>query len=252
VFGRSTDTATHRSGLAARGGVALVPILTGVVVAFGAMFLLSAIVGGVIAGLGYADNGNLATGGAIEAGVGAGIALVIAQFLSYLWGGYTAGRMGRGAGAANGFLVPLVALLVALVVGGVATMLGAEANLNLPFTASRLPLETDTVVDWGVAVGIASLVAMFVGGIVGGLAGARWHTNLERRAIEEDPAVTSASAGAAATKKDGDIDLRDDTRQRETASTPRTGGAAAAQTTGTTGSSTTGGTGGTSRDAPPA
>ena len=190
MFGRkeethSTTTSTHlRDVPRARGGVSFGTVLTGVVVAFGAMFLLSALVGGVLAGLGYLESGDISTGEAIEAGIGAGIALVVAQFLSYLWGGYTAGRMSRGAGAMNGFLVPLLAIVVAIAVGGVATALGAEANLNLPFSTNRLPLENDALVDWGLGIGIASLVAMFLGGILGGLMGARWHTKLERRELE--------------------------------------------------------------------
>jgi hypothetical protein len=174
-----TTTSTLDRAPIARGGVAFGPIFTGVVVALGAMFLLSAIVGGVVAGLGVTD--AIDRGQVVEATLGAGIVLVVAQFLSYLWGGYTAGRMGRGAGFANGALVPVVAILLAIAVGAVATALGAEANLNLPFTTNRLPLDNDLLVDWGVAVGIASLVAMFLGGILGGLLGARWHTKLERR-----------------------------------------------------------------------
>ncbi|MGI8407137.1 MAG: hypothetical protein ACR2L3_01310, partial [Actinomycetota bacterium] len=151
--------------------------------AFGAMFLLSAIVGGVLAGLGVTD--QVTAGDTVDATIGAGIALVVAQFLAHLWGGYTAGRMSRGAGLANGLLVPLIAILLAVAVGAIATALGATANLNLPFTANRLPLENDFLVDWGVAIGVASLLAMFVGGAAGGLMGARWHTKLERRAVDD-------------------------------------------------------------------
>lgn len=188
MIGRKEETHTTsrlESVPRARGGVSLGPISTGVVVAFGAMFLLSAIVGGVLAGLGYMEDGQIGTGDAIDAGIGAGIALVIAQFLSYLWGGYTAGRMSRGAGAANGLLVPLLALVAAIAVGGIATALGAQANLNLPFSPSRLPLENDTLVNWGLGIGIASLVAMFLGGLLGGLMGARWHTKLEHRELDQ-------------------------------------------------------------------
>lgn len=176
-------TGTSNRNPIARGGVSFGPVLTGVVVAFGAMFLLSAIVGGILAGLGVTDEVN--SGDTVEATVGAGIALVIAQLLAYLWGGYTAGRMSRGAGLANGLLVPFISILVAVAVGAIATALGATANLNLPFTANRLPLENDFLVDWGVTIGIASLLAMFIGGAAGGLMGARWHTKLERRAGEE-------------------------------------------------------------------
>ena len=89
----------------------------------------------------------------------AGIVLVVAQFVAYLWGGYTAGRMARGAGALNGFLVPLIAIVVAIVVGAVVAALGATANLNLPFTENRLPLENDYLVNWGIGVAVASFIA---------------------------------------------------------------------------------------------
>ena len=234
MFGKKDETihtTRHTTAVEprARGGVAFGPILTGVVVAFGAMFLLSAIVGGVLASLGLIDT-NVTTGEAIEAGIGAGIALVVAQFLSYLWGGYTAGRMARGSGLANGLLVPLTALIVAAIVGGIATGLGAEANLNLPFTTNQLPLENDNLVNWGVGIGIASLVAMFLGGALGGGMGARWHTKLERnvgeeqaerrevdlrdhdaRPVAETPVGTAPVAGTAhTTPVERGVDMRDD------------------------------------------
>jgi hypothetical protein len=112
--------------------------------------------------------------------------LILAFFLSYLWGGYTAGRMSRGAGIVNGLLVPLVALLVGALIGAVVWALGTTAQLNLPFATNRLPLEdTDYVIDWTLGLGAAALIAMFLGGIIGGLLGSRWHTKLERRVAAE-------------------------------------------------------------------
>ena len=180
---------TDRPGVPeTRGGVAGGAVVTGVLVSFGAMFLLSAIVGGVLVALGAMD-ADVTRGDAIEAGIGAGIALVAAQFLSYMWGGYTAGRMARGAGVANGLLVPVVALLVAAATAAIVTALGADARLNLPFSDNRLPIADAELVDWGVGIGIGALVAMFLGGILGGAAGARWHTKLEREAHADDHSV---------------------------------------------------------------
>lgn len=210
----TTTRATTADAPHARGGVAFGPILTGVVVAFGAMFLLSAIVAGVLASLGLID-ANVTAGDVIEVGIGAGIALVVAQFLSYLWGGYTAGRMARGAGIANGLLVPLTAIVVAVLVGGIAAALGANTNLNLPFSTNQLPTENGNLVDWGVGIGIASLVAMFLGGALGGGMGARWHTKLENRTWEE----TSARR---------EVDLREG--EREAAPAHRTPVATGART----------------------
>jgi hypothetical protein len=168
----------------ARGGVSFGGVLTGVVVAFGAMFLLSAIVGGVLVALGVTDP-NVTRSEAVDAGIGGGIAFVVATLLAYLWGGYTAGRMGRGAGVLNGVLVPVVAIVLALIVGAIGAALGATVNLNLPLSTARLPVQGGDAVNWGVGLGIAGLVAMIVGGILGGLLGARWHTKLERRAATE-------------------------------------------------------------------
>ena len=218
MFGKNTErehgtttTTTHGAGIdpRARGGVAFGPILTGVVVAFGAMFLLSAVVGGVLASMGILET-DVSTGEAVDAGIGAGIALVVAQFLSYLWGGYTAGRMARGSGVANGFLVPLTAIVVGLIVAGVATALGANANLNLPFTTNQLPLENDNLVNWGVGIGVATLVAMFLGGVLGGGMGARWHTKLERAHGADVDAHQTHDRGVADHRE---VDLRDADRR---------------------------------------
>jgi hypothetical protein len=191
---RTTDTIVTRAPLA-RGGLSLSAILTGVVVAFGAMFLLAALVAGLITTLGLAEPGAL-SGQAIDVGIGAGLALVLAQFLAYLWGGYTAGRMSRGAGIANGLLVPFAAIVVAGIVAGVATTLGQTAGLNMPFTVTRLPVETNFLIDFGVTIGIASLVAMFLGGAIGGYSGSRWHALLEEQVYEREVA-------------DREVDLRD-------------------------------------------
>ena len=166
----------------ARGGISLGGVLTGVVVAFGAMFLLSGIIGGILVLLGVSDT-NVTGEEAVEAGIAGGIAYVVAMFVAYLWGGYTAGRMARGAGVLNGVLVPIAAIVLALIVGAIAAALGASANLNLPLTTARLPIEGSgsSLVEWGIGLGVAALVAMFAGGVVGGSLGSRWHTKLERR-----------------------------------------------------------------------
>jgi hypothetical protein len=178
------DTVVERERIIkARGGISAGAILTGVVVAFGAMFLLSALVGGLLAATGV-EASEIETDAGGDAIV-ASVAIVLSLFLAYLWGGYAAGRMGRGAGLLNGFLVPVLALIVAAIVAAVVNAMGAAANLNLPFDENQLPIEGDNLADFGAAVGIASLIAMFVGGILGGVLGQRWHTRLERRVEDE-------------------------------------------------------------------
>ena len=216
MFGSRTDTTTYRGRtvIDARGGVSGGAIFTGVVVAFGAMFLLSAIVGGVLTAIGVTA-ADVTTSDAVQAGLGAGIVLVVAQFLAYLWGGYTAGRMARGAGLVNGTLVPMIAILVAVAVGAVVASLGASANLNLPFSTNRLPLENDFLVDWSLAISLAALAAMFLGGALGGLLGARWHSKLERRTLDEVPVEAVEPVGTR------EVDLRDRPVTTETPVTSR-------------------------------
>lgn len=185
----------------ARGGVSLGAILTGVLVSFGALLIVSALVGGVLVATGL-DPEDVAAGEQVEVGVGIGIGVLVGQFLAYLWGGYTAGRMARGAGAANGVLVPIVALIVVVIVAGIAAALGATAELGTPFGETRLPIEGDYVVEWSVGVGAGILLAMLLGGLLGGLAGARWHTRLEEEAMVAEPVVTERAAPPVARSAD--------------------------------------------------
>lgn len=192
MFGRRRDAIPTDRAPYARGSATAGSVLTGVVVAFGAMFLLLAIVGGIVIALGYADQ-NVTQSEAVRAGIGAGIAFAVAQFLAYYWGGYTAGRMARGSGLANGLAVPLIAILLGLLVGGVVAVLGGSASLNLPFTVDRLPIKNNFTVDWGVGISIASLALMFIGGALGGIAGSHWHTKLERKVYEDEQSEAIAA-----------------------------------------------------------
>jgi hypothetical protein len=173
-----------------RGGVSAGAILTGVVVAFGAMFLLSVLITGVLVALGLADS-DITQGDLVDAGIGVAIGLVVAQFLAYMWGGYTAGRMARGSGVGNGLLVALVAIIVAVCLAAIATAVGANANIDLPFRLN-LPFNPQDVAGdaeaqtFGIGMLIAALVAMFLGGAIGGALGSRWHTKLERAHYDED------------------------------------------------------------------
>jgi hypothetical protein len=217
MFGRTRTDVVDERPFEARGGVSLLSTFTGVLVALGTLFLLSALVAGIIEALDEFEEAN----GTVEIGIGAGIAFVVAQFIAYLWGGYTAARMGRGAGLAHGLLVPIFALILAALVAGLAAALGAVSNLGLPFTETRLPVERDYLIDWGAGVGIGSLVAMFVGGVIGGIRGARWHTRLEAEKRTEAAEATGTTLGTTTTPGTTDRDARAvDVTDRNNTATP--------------------------------
>ena len=162
----------------ARGGVSFWSVLSGVLVAFGAFIVLSAIVGAILAATGIAE-GGVQSSEVRDASIGAGIGIVVAQFLAYLWGGYTAGRMARGSGPINGLLVPIVALIFVAALGAIlAAVPGASADAAAA-EAQSLPLPLGSLADIGTGVGIGLLVAMLLGGVLGGSLGQRWHTKLE-------------------------------------------------------------------------
>lgn len=162
----------------ARGGFSFWSVLSGMFVAIGAFVLLAALIGGILAAAGIAD-GGIQAGELTTAGIAAGVAIVITQFLAYMWGGYTAGRMARGSGILNGIMVPIFALLIVLIIGGIGAATGASADAAASGVESALPLPLSDIAQFGTALGIAALVAMLLGGALGGRLGHRWHRKLE-------------------------------------------------------------------------
>ena len=163
-----------------RGGLSPLGVITGLLVAFGAFVVLTALIGGILAATGVAE-GGISAQEATEAGTAAGIGLVIAQFLAYLWGGYTAGRMARGSGILNGVLVPIVAIVLVAILGALVAGIADQTTDLRPGQIQQLPLPLGSLSDLGSIVGIALLVAMLVAGALGGAMGQRWHTKLEKR-----------------------------------------------------------------------
>jgi len=177
-----------------RGGFSLPAIFTGALVAMGAMVIFMSITAGALAAAGIINkSGTATTPSLVRATVLTGVGLVVAQFLAYLWGGYTAGRMARGAGTFNGFLVPIVAILIVAGIGVLVGWLGTAVHLNYAFQTTRLPVDRDFRIHLGIGIGIASVIAMFVGGMAGGVRGARWHRKLEAGALrsEDDEMILS-------------------------------------------------------------
>ena len=164
----------------ARGGFSLGSVVTGILVAIGAFVILSALIGAIMAALGLTEGGINASD-VRNATIGAGIGVVLAQFLAYMWGGYTAGRMARGSGILNGLLVPLGAIILIALIGAIVAAFAGNVNVQAETNAAQanLPLPLSDLADIGTGIGIGVLVAMFLGGALGGHLGSRWHTKLE-------------------------------------------------------------------------
>lgn len=157
-------------------GVSFGSVMTGLVVSVGSMMLIG-IAAGVTAyylGVGAQDVEDAS----VRTSVALGAAALIIQFLSYMWGGYTAGRMGRSAGALNGFLVPAVGLLLGGLTALATLMTGTIDRSQIPFP-SEFPFGGSDITRFGTVLGLAAMAVMFLGGVLGGTMGERWHRAVE-------------------------------------------------------------------------
>lgn len=184
----TTETRQDRLALAAEAGLprlSLVAVVAGVLVAYGAFAVLAAAAGAVMkaAGVSTADidltNWN---GRGIAVAIGA-----VVLFLSWLFGGYVAGRLARRSGVVHGVVTFVVGVLVAAAVGAAIAWVGGIDSLAHQLRTVGVPTSGSEWRDAASIAGIASLVAMLLGSLLGGAMGERWHTKLARRAA--DPSV---------------------------------------------------------------
>jgi hypothetical protein len=193
------------------GRLSLSSVLAGVLVGAGCFGILAVSAVAIAQRAGWKGQftdtppGELALGGGL---VAAGLLLV-----SFVYGGYVAGRMARRSGVVHG-----VATFV-LAVAGAAGAAAIVAGLNNVDLVARTLHKIDLPVtrnDWrsntGVTIGIACAAAMFVGSLFGAIRGDRWHGRLAMRAAPvevedvegvEEPAVVDRDADFEQAVRDG-------------------------------------------------
>lgn len=181
----------HSASNDPRGGFSLLSILTGLVVALAATALFGWL---TWLSLDYQNHDihEVVRGEATWASAGAAAIMTMGLFISYLWGGYTAGRMGITAGVANGLFVPLLTLFL---VGGLGLYLVTVRELErltLDAGIGTLPLDANFT-PMGIVAVVVMIVAIFVAGIWGGVLGGRWHTRQNLRIPSGHSAYTTDS-----------------------------------------------------------
>lgn len=155
--------------------------------ATGMAVLLTAVAGAAGAAVGVARTGSAgdAAGTAADnagtVGVAGAVVLAVVIFLSYLAGGYVAGRMARWNGARQGVAVWLWAVVVAVAVAIVTAVAGAQYNvLGRLNSFPRLGLDDGTVTSVGLVSLLVVAVLSLVGAVLGGLTGMRYHRKMDR------------------------------------------------------------------------
>ena len=143
--------------------------------ATGLAVLLVALVSAADVALGLTD------GASAEAiGLRGAVALLVVLFVSYLAGGYVAGRMARFTGLRQGLAVWLIGLVVVLVVSGAVALLGSEYNVLARLQLPRIPVEEGTATTAGLATLGAVALATLLGALLGGGLGTRYHREVDR------------------------------------------------------------------------
>jgi branched-chain amino acid transport system permease protein len=117
-------------------------------------------------------------------GLAAGLAVL---FLSFVVGGWAAGRIARYDGLKNGVMTGVWALVLIAILSGLGAWLGAEYNVlreaDLPSWFSR-----DAATIGAIVSALAAILVMLAGGLLGGVWGERFH----RRA---DAVIAGTRAG---------------------------------------------------------
>jgi MFS family permease len=158
-----------------------ISVVAGTLVAFGFVAVVLAIVGSIGNQFGISTDG-VSTDQWRNAGIATAAVATVVLFVSFFFGGYTAGRMGRRAGFSHGAAVFALGVVAVAVVVGLTAWTGTAHTVRTNLADSGVPTDAST---WsGVAIGalLAGLVATFLGAALGGIRGERWHGRLESAA----------------------------------------------------------------------
>jgi hypothetical protein len=169
------------------GGMKFGSCFFGWLTAAGTAVLLGAIATGVGTALGMTRNVETAgttPAGTESVGLIGGIILLAIIFVSYLAGGYVAGRMARFNGLTQGLGVWLWAVIIAILAAGAGMLAGASFDiLTRVNSLPRLPLSQGTLNTGGIILAIGIVAVSLIGALLGGLAGMRYHRRVDRAGL---------------------------------------------------------------------
>ena len=154
------------------GGIDIPASLVGMLTALSMVVLLGGLVGAAIGAVGYQTGIDSTTVDDIS--IASWIGGVAVLFVSYLVGGWAAGRIARYDGARNGLMAGIWTLILGAALAALAAWAGDEYDV---FSNVELPqwFDSDAFTTTAIISGAAAIVAMLVGGLLGGLWGTRYH-----------------------------------------------------------------------------
>jgi hypothetical protein len=174
IRGTETDMASMKERF---GGLDTPAALMGMFTALGVLVFLGSLIAAGAGGISYQLNSLDIEGNPLELAVGGVVVAVVVVFVSFLAGGWAAGRMARYDGGLNGMASAIWMLFLVAVFAALGAFVGAEYNA---FQRAGLPdwfsqFRGDDVTAIGVIAGIAAIAVMFIGGYLGGKMGETYH-----------------------------------------------------------------------------
>jgi hypothetical protein len=164
------------------GGAKVGAAFFGWLVAIGMTVLLTGVVALVVAALGRGASAVPFLADPRSAGLTGMVAALAVLAIAYLTGGYVAGRLARFDGARNGLLAWLLGLVVTLLAGIAAAVVGANSDFAATLRLPASPVDASTLtVSSAVLLAVVVLVTALAAAI-GGRLGERFHRRVDRAA----------------------------------------------------------------------
>lgn len=192
---RKVETRRDRKALATDAGlgrVSVVSSLAGALTAAAGMAALLTIAAAIAVGINRGRDFSTMSVSGFKVAIG--LVVAVAAFLSFILGGYTAGRMSRRGGASNGLVAGILGVILGVVVVALLVVTGADAGLARVAAHINAP---STWSEWrplGSVTAIVTVAAMVFGGLAGGIKGERWHGKLLARAVDSAYGPEAAQA----------------------------------------------------------
>ncbi len=112
-------------------------------------------------------------------GMGTAVAVLA---IGYLTGGYVAGRLARFDGARNGLLAWLLGLIVTVLAGIAAAVVGATSDIAAAVRLPAMPFDTSTMTVSGAVLLAVTVLVTALAAAIGGRLGERFHRRVDRAA----------------------------------------------------------------------
>lgn len=173
------------------GGGDLVASLVGMLAGLGTLVFLSALIAAGANSIDYQLNVINLEGQLDEASIVGLIVAAIVVFVSFIVGGFAAGRIARYDGGLNGFGAGLWMVLLVAIFGALGAWVGTEYNA---FNQESLPnwvaqLDVEDLTTEAIVASAVLIAATLVGGFLGGRLGEIYHQKVDAavvRAVEKE------------------------------------------------------------------